>query len=92
MHFDPLWNDAQFKADGLMVMLTNEYGSELGNSLVNIRSGRIEAVYKLDNVSIEYDGDVNLLVCGNLPPIELAQDEAATLADLIGKTIVMSDE
>jgi hypothetical protein len=92
MHFDPLWNDAQFKADGLKVMMTDATGSQLGHELVNVRTGRIESVYKLDNVSIEYDGDVNLLVCGNFPPIELAQDEAEKLADLTGKSIVMSDE
>lgn len=80
---DKLWNDAQFKADGLLVMMTNATGNKLGNELVNVRCGRIEAVYKLDNVSIEFDGDVNLLVCGTLPPIELSQEEAATLSDLI---------
>lgn len=54
---DKLWNDAQFKAENLMVMLTNATGSEIGEDLINVRTGRIEIAFKIEDVSIEYGRD-----------------------------------
>lgn len=92
---DKLWDDAQFKVENLMVMLTDATGSEIGKDLINVRTGRIEIAFKREDVSIEYGGDFYKLILGSLgymASIKLSKTEANSLAKLLEIDITMLDE
>jgi hypothetical protein len=92
---DKLWNDAQFKTENLMVMLTNATGSEIGEDLISVRTGRIEIAFKIEDVSIEHGGDFYKLILGSLgymASIKLSKTEANRLAKLLEIDITMLDE
>ncbi|MFT6927146.1 MAG: hypothetical protein ACJAZP_002775 [Psychromonas sp.] len=92
---DKLWDDAQFKVENLMVMLTDATGSKIGEDLINVRTGRIEIAFKIEDVSIEYGGDFYKLILGSLgymASIKLSKTEANRLAKLLEIDITMLDE
>ncbi|ABM02117.1 hypothetical protein Ping_0250 [Psychromonas ingrahamii 37] len=92
---DKLWDDAQFKVENLIVMLTDATGSEIGKDLINVRTGRIEIAFKIGDVSIEYGGDFYKLILGSLgymASIKLSKTEANRLAKLLEIDITILDE
>lgn len=78
-----LWDQAQFIAPGLMVMVTNSLGDKLGTETVNIKTGRVEVMCKPHQVTVQNDGDCFWLESGKMPNIDINQDEAELLAELL---------
>ncbi|PKH02406.1 hypothetical protein CXF72_11770 [Psychromonas sp. MB-3u-54] len=87
-----LWDQAQFIAPGLMVMVTNSLGDKLGTEAVNIKTGRVEVMCKPHQVTVQNDGDCFWLVSGNMPNIDISKDEADLLAKLLQIEIGMGDK
>jgi hypothetical protein len=87
-----LWNQAQFIAPGLMVMITNSLGDKLGTETVNIKTGRVEVMCKPHQVTVQNDGDCFWLASGKMPNIDISKDEADLLAKLLQVEIGMHDK
>ncbi|ABM03311.1 hypothetical protein Ping_1496 [Psychromonas ingrahamii 37] len=84
-----LWDQAQFIAPGLIVMVTNSLGDKLGTEAVNIKTGRVEVMCKPHQVTVQNDGDCFWLASGKMPNIDISQDEADLLAKLLKVEIGM---
>jgi hypothetical protein len=87
-----LWDQAQFIAPGLMVMVTNSLGDKLGSEAVNIKTGRVEVMCKPHQVTVQNDGDCFWLASGKMPNIDISKDEAELLTELLRVEIGMHDK